>query len=252
MQPNKFLAVVLLSAAVAVAYLGRDKPDKAPCPPAPVKPTPPKPKKPRRPWGPREDRPSLALVGAFVGGNQSQDGVEIDCDLPEPLHMKNCGGSDGAGLCVFTSISHAARWQNVPLLENFRDWMRSYPGGGYPEKVDRMVKQIAAEQGVPVPDYVQVESSDLEVLKAACRSGRMPGVTYSFSPTGRYGGGHIAHMVSLVAASDRYFVILDNNYPGGNAYEWLTPQEFQKTYAGSGKGWAFILLSPPPPPPPHN
>jgi hypothetical protein len=95
-----------------------------------------------------------------------------------------------------------------------------------------------------------VESGVRVILKLACKTGRMPGVTYSFSPTGRYGGRRIAHMVSLVSADDRHFVILDNNYPG--TYEWMTPEEFTRSYTGGGQGWAVILLAPPPSPVPVN
>jgi hypothetical protein len=154
---------------------------------------------------------------------------------------------------VFTSISHSARWQNVPLLEDFQGWMKKHPGGGYPEKVDEMITQIAREKNLPRPDYIQVEGEDIEILKAACKSGRMPGVTYTYSPTGRYNGQHIAHMVSLVHADDKHIAILDNNYPGDACYEWMAPEEFKKVWCGNGKnGWAVILLSPGPPLPPHN
>jgi hypothetical protein len=119
-----------------------------------------------------------------------------------------------------------------------------------------MIAQICQEKGAPVPLYIQVEGGDLEVLQAACRTGRMPGVTYSYSPTGRYGGARISHMVSLVHADERHFVILDNNYPGSagheDTYEWLSPQEFHKTYTGGGGGWCVVLLEASPPPPPHN
>lgn len=210
--------------------------------------------------------PCLWLVTAFallraqppspeaqVGGRIAPDGkTQIDCDLPGNLHLKNIGGSDGAGLCVFTSITHSARWQNVPLLENFRDWMKQFPGGGYPQKVDEMIAKIAKEKGIAAPAYIQVEGDDLEILKLACKTGRMPGVTYSFSPTGRYGGQQIAHMVSLPHADNQFFAVLDNNYPGDTAYEWLTPEEFKKTYAPGGRGWAVILLNPSPPMPPKN
>jgi hypothetical protein len=131
-------------------------------------------------------------------------------------------------------------------------WMRHHPGGGYPAKVDRMIQQFCQEKHLPRPDYIQVEGADLEILKAACRSGRMPGVTYSFSPTGRYGGHRIAHMVNLVNADDKHFVVLDNNYPGSSHYEWLSPEEFHKTYTGGRSGWAIIPLRPGPPLPPHN
>jgi hypothetical protein len=210
---------------------------------------------------------SLALVmhvhaqpeksGASVGGKIAPDkATEIQVDLPGSLHMQNTGGSDGAGLCVFTSISHAARWQHVELLENFRDWMKRYPGGSWPEKTAQKIKQIAKEKGVPEPQYVQVEGGRevLDVIRAALKSGRMPGVTYSYSPTGRYGGRKIAHMVNIVHLDDRYAAILDNNYitPAENAYEWISVDDFLRTFTGGRSGWTIILLDTGPPPLPWN
>lgn len=198
------------------------------------------------------------VYAASVGGNKAPDGkTEIHCDLPGSEHLKNKGGSDGSGLCVFTSIDHSARWQQVPQLIGFRDWMTKHPGGGYPSKVTKMISLICKERGMPEPAYIQVEGADLEVLKKACASGRMPGVTYCFSPTGRYGGSRIAHMTSLVHADEKYFAILDNNYvqpgvPADKEIEWLSPEEFKRTYTGGGGGWAVILLSSGPPPVPRN
>lgn len=180
------------------------------------------------------------------------DGTPIQLDLPLPLHTKNCGGSDGSGLCVFTSIgSHAACWQNVESLQKFQDFMKRHPGGGYPEKVDKMIDQFCKEQNKPKPRYVQIQSGDLEILKLACKTGRMPSVTYGFSPSGRYGGAKISHMVSLLHADDKWFCVLDNNFP--RTYEWMTPAEFSKTYTSGGRaGWTHLLLDPGPPPCPKN
>ena len=61
-------------------------------------------------------------------------------------------------------------------------------------------------------------------------------------------GGRIAHMVSLVHADDKWFAILDNNFPG--SIEWMSPEEFKRTYTGGRAGWAVLLLNPGPPPPP--
>ena len=199
-------------------------------------------------------------VGAKVAGQVAPDGLtEIQIDLPGKLHMRNTGGmgprgpGSGAGLCVFTSINHSAIWQDVPQLQSFQKWMTQKPGGGYPSKVAAMITAFCKEQNVPEPEYLQVEGRDIEILKKACASGRMPGVTYSFSPTGRYGGARISHMVSLVHATDQWFAVLDNNYPGAANYEWMTPAEFVRTYTGGGaSGWAVILLRQPPPPPPRN
>lgn len=192
------------------------------------------------------------VFGAKVGG-RVEGGTELQIDLPGQLHRKNTA-SHGLGLCVFTSIHHSAVWQDVAAFQEWPKWMidKSIPGGGYPQKVADLAKKIAADRGLPEPDFLQVEGSDLEILKLACSTGRMPGVTYSRSPTGRYGGQQIAHMVSLVHADDQHFVILDNNYIGDSNYEWLTPEEFKKSYTGLGGGWAVILLDNGPPPIPRN
>ena len=186
---------------------------------------------------------------ATVGGRTAPDGTQVQLYLPPDLHMQNCGGSDGAGLCVFTSIEHAVRWQNVGQLHGFQDFMKRRPGGGYPEKVDRMIAAACKEKGAPIPRYLQVESPDLEILKLACRTGRMPSVTYSFSPSGRYGGARISHMVTMLHADEKLVCILDNNFP--RTWEWMTPNEFKRAYTGGAKnGWSVILLNPGPPPVP--
>lgn len=212
-------------------------------------------KKPKPRPKPNVDSPDDADAGkASVGGPVAPDGTHVQLDMPKDLHLRNCGGSDGAGLCVFTSLSHSAMWQNIPLLMGFRDYMKRYPGGGYPSKVTSYINKIAKEKNLPVPEYIQVESNDLEILKLACRTGRMPGITYSFSPSGRYGGGRISHMVTLVHAgvgkSGEWWAILDNNYPG--TLEWMNESEFRRTYTGGSRGWAVIFLSPGPPPAPKN
>lgn len=208
---------------------------------------------------------SLALAGAALaartGGNVAPDGTELSCDLPGDLHRRNTA-SKGLGLCVFTSIHHSAVYQNVPALLEFPKYLidKGIPGGGYPEKVAELIPRLCAERGLPEPAYVQVQGDDLEVLKLACRNGRMPSVTYCWSPTGRYNGQKIAHMVSLMHADEKHFVVCDNNYVprtdeekrAPQTYEWLTPEEFRKSYTGMGGGWAVILLSPGPPAPPRN
>lgn len=211
--------------------------------------------------GPHPARPREALAtappphsdlrGAAIAGNVGPDGTtEVHCDLPGEFHRKNIS-SRGQGCCVQTSLGHSARWQNVPALIDFQKWVqeKGLSGGAHPGLVDERIPKCCKDRGFPVVEYLQVEGDDIEILKAACAAGRMPGVTYSRSPTGRYGGARISHMVSLVHADDNWFVILDNNYPGDKQYEWLTPDEFKKTYA---PGWAVILLPPGPPPPPRG
>lgn len=193
--------------------------------------------------------PLSLTYAASVGGNVAPDGTEIQIDLPDRFHTKNTA-SHNLGLCVFTSIHHSAIWQDVPQLIDFPKWMiqKSIPGGGYPQKVAALIPQICKDKGMPTPDYIQVENDDLEILKLACKTGRMPCVTYCYSFSGRYGKQKIAHMVNISHCDDKYVCVLDNNFPGISQYEWLTPAEFQKTYSGMGGGWAVILLNPGPPP----
>ena len=166
--------------------------------------------------------------------------------LPSDQRTKNVGGSDGAGLCVFTSIGHSARFQNVDPLKNLQQWMRSKPGGGWPEKVDQMISQLCAEQRQAKPNYIQVESRDPSIIQLAVQTGRMPGVTYD----GRclHYRTHIEHMVNVVGYTDQFVVVLDNNFVGESEFVYLTPDEFKSRWIAirsrDRQGWAVILLDP--------
>lgn len=221
-------------AGLYIAYSDKAKPLVL----APEKPQTPA-RRPFRPW--KGD----AEVGAFVkGGAISPDGTHVECDLPAEYRMKNVGGRDGAGLCVFTSIMHAARYQQEPKLWEFQKQMRAEPGGGYPAKVDKMIARYG-----PGTNYVQHEGGDADFLKLALRTGRMPSVTYC-GRDGVYYKSNIAHMVNLAYLDGSRAAILDNNYIGN--YLWMTESEFDSRWQGQGGGWAVVLLSPPPPQPPKN
>lgn len=195
---------------------------------------------------PQSGRPT---VGNASVGPKEHDGVTARDAMPGRLHLRNVGGSDGAGLCVFASISHAARYQGLDELADMMDWMRSFPGGGYPEKVDEMIRRkLGPDHGV---SYLHVYGPEsLELLALACASGYQPCVTYGYGE--RYGVS-IAHMVSLVHLDDERAAILDNNFPGDDAYEWMSRDEFAARYAwspsGLGEGWGIIFTSGEPQPP---
>ncbi len=183
--------------------------------------------------------------GSQVGGRTSPDGTEeIQVDLPGGQHLKNAAGIDGSGLCVFTSIEIAGRWQNVAELQGFQEKMKHEPGGGYPEKVDAMMRKYA-----PHVRYVQYTGKDPSMIRLALKTGRAACLTYGYSP--RYGQ-RIAHMVDCVHYSDRWAAVLDNNFPGEDRYEWMSPEELQRRWQMGGGGWLVVLLDPGPPPVPIN
>jgi hypothetical protein len=186
-----------------------------------------------------------AAAEAFTpGGPVSPDGTRATVDIPAARHIRNVGGSDGAGLCVFTSIQLGADWQNVRELDGFREWMRRRPGGGWPEKVDQMLSQFCRERGATVPAYVQHTGGDEAFLERALATRRAVCVTYA----GRddFYRGPIAHMVNLVYLDATRAAIIDNNRPG--VWVWMTRAEFLQRWRAMQGGWAFVLLAPPPPP----
>ena len=281
---------ILIAAIIAGAYFGvpreatpvpDDQPAPAPAPsPAPKPPDPKPPPSPKRPRWPTCNKEltsasrspacpcgeccqCLDCTCGFVsatnafgepteGGSVGPDGkTVVACDLPTDLRAKNVGGRDGAGLCVFTSIMHSARYQNERRLWDFQAQMKKEPGGGYPEKVDRMVEKYG--RGT---QYVQHQGGDLEFLFRALQSGRMPSVTYSGRDP-HYGRQRVSHMVNLVhldppGSSPRLAAVLDNNYVGETQLVWMTAEEFVSRWKDMSGGWAVVLLAPPPPPVPKN
>ena len=192
---------------------------------------------------------------------KAPDGTYPAIDFPAARHIRNIGGSDGAGLCVFTSIDMLADWHNGRLT-GFQKWMSTRPGGGYPEKVDAEITLFCASKNVPVPAYVQHVGGDDTILDLAIKTGRMVGITYAGND-GFYSG-PIMHMVNLAHIDATHGAIIDNNRPG--KWIWMTRQQLLNRWRGIydngsmmtvreggqtfqvGGGWAFITLAPPPPP----
>ncbi len=163
-------------------------------------------------------------------------------DLPVSLHMKNVGGSDGAGLCVFTSIELAGRHQGCETVYGLQKYMTRVPGGGYPQKVDK----VLADFGKGKVNYVQHTGGDETFLELALRTGRPVSVTYSGRDN--FYSGPVAHMVNLSYLDAQIGVIQDNNRPG----KWtvMSRADFLTRWKdrSMGGGWAVVLTDPPAPP----
>lgn len=187
---------------------------------------------------------AVALGGPGVANGPVHDGQPVDCDLPEVLRVKNVGGSDGAGLCVFASLEMAARYQNERAVMGVFDWMKTQPGGGWPERVDEIMKSRA-----PNVKYRQYLGGSIDFIQQGIDSGRPVCVTYGYGEL--YNMQTIYHMVLCVGLSDKWAAILDNNDPG--RIWWVPTDEFQRRFVHpDGQGWAVYVLSPPPPPVPIN
>lgn len=199
------------------------------------------------PW--RNELAGTAVEAFTEGDSIGPNGQESTCDLPSELRMRNTGGmgpqgpGSGAGLCVFTSAEHAARWQQEEKMYGFQKKMMHEQGGGYPQKFDAMAAKYC--NGA---EYVQHTGGSEKFLELALKTGRMPSVTYAGNDS-RYNG-LIAHMVNLVHLDETSAAILDNNFPA--KYLWMSREEFLERWRERGGGWAVVLLASPPPPVPHN
>lgn len=218
---------------------------------------------------------SLAALVCLAGGLLSfdtrpspalDDGSRIVFDLPADQHMQNVGGSDGAGLCVYTSITLAAKWQNTKELFSFRKFAEGRPGGAYPEKIDADLKVYAKRYNVAIPGYVQHTGGDEAFLDLCAQTRRMPGITYAGADD--FYDGPILHMVNLAHLDGFRAAIQDNNRAGKWTYDtrkrilqrWkgldddgkdlLVPvrEGLRTLWIPAGGGWAFVWLTPPPPP----
>ncbi len=194
-----------------------------------------------------------APKGTSTVAGRAYQGEELTVDLPGNQQFKNIGSKiDGAGMCVFTSIEMAARWHGMETFRGFRDWCAGkYPGGGYPQKVDKLIAAYCAAKGITVPPYIQYEGGDVGSVLAACdKTARMACITYGYSP--RYGNGTIAHMTCCPKYGGALAVCLDNNFPGEQSYEWMSLGEMQnRVKHPQGSGWVFVWLAPAPPPAPN-
>ncbi len=205
---------------------------------------------------------SLASAqSSFINGI-THNGESITCDLPGSQQMKNIGSKiptidrrgnkEYAGLCVFTSIEMAARYAGLEQMRGFRDWVSTkYEGGGWPEKVDEVLAAYFKEKNLHAIPYVQYEGKSPEIILDLCeKTGRMAGITYGYSP--RYGTS-IQHMTNSVMFRNDFGVVLDNNFPGEDKYEWITRKEFiRRTIHPNTTAWIFVWMHPGPPPSPKN
>lgn len=206
----------------------------------------------------------LALADFVTTANPVHpNGTRATVDVPADLHIRNIGGSDGAGLCVGTSNELVGRWQSIAFLDGFQKWLAKRPGGSYPEMFARDLKLFAASKGQPLPRHIQHTGGDIEFLRLAIKTRRAVGLTYAgHDPF--YGAQGIAHMVTAAHLDGKLGAIIDNNEPG--RWRWMDDSQLVNRWLGKldngkpilvwtgrgwmevGGGWAVVWLDSPPPP----
>lgn len=240
----QFIDLVALGLATGFFYFQYHA--KTITPPAPEPPVAKQPRKPILPW-----RRTTDNTTTFVEGDTGPGGLEVTTDLPREYRKANIE-SKGLGCCVFRSADHALHWANLCKLYGMPEWMKAkgIEGGGYPQKVDDLLKKFCEDRKVPLVDYVQYEGNDPKFLELALKTGRMVCVTYNGHDP-RYGmNKSIAHMVNLIYLDSTSACILDNNFIDKPL--WMSRTEFLTRWKGGEQGWAFVFLASPPPPVPFN
>lgn len=263
------LGLVITSLAVLMSPAHGNGGDVAPVPAPIVVPAPPpappvepaKPSKPKRPvilpWNAGDPFQGVSQrpPNAVLGGLTSPDGKEtIMLDLQPHLRLKNTGGmgprgpGTGAGLCVFTSINHAAFVQNVRCLQDLQKRMTREPGGGYPQKVDQYLGKFCPELSGKYSQLASLKATpdDMALLRDVLESGRLPCITYDGTLDPHYNYQHIEHMLNLVHLSPNWAAVLDNNFIGDKDIVWMTPAglAWMLTAAHTRPGWVCVLHAP--------
>jgi hypothetical protein len=188
--------------------------------------------------------------GAAEVDDQEHDGAVARTALPPTMHHRNTAGVDGSGNCVFASIAHTAKAQGIDGLDDFHLWMQRHPGGGWPEKVDRMIaEKLGPDHGI---DYVHVYGPEsLPIIERAVANGYLVCVTLGYSDRPEYQGEAMGHMVNIAHLGPDLAAVHDNNAPGD--YEWMSRAEFEARASWSPRGpdqlWAMIFLDGQPLPP---
>lgn len=164
-------------------------------------------------------------------------GVTATAPIPPEMHVRNEGGSDGAGLCVISSILANGQYQHVPDLEGAKDsllWRtaKSRPGGYSPSKLEQLVSET-----MPNEKWAEYVGRDPSVLDTLSRKGYPIGATMNTGAL--YGYRPIHHMVSLIEYRNNGLAcVVDNNDPG--KYHWMPASEFARRWIDGGTGWAWI------------
>ena len=203
---------------------------------------------------------ALSLIEPAVAGDSQHEGChgnawngsEVIVDIPDEDCQPNAAGipgpgeKEGSGLCVWATLQMAARWQGIRELDDLFEYMKTQTGGGWPERVERILKERA-----PGLDFSQYEGDNpVPFIEAALRTGRPVCSTYGYGELYLNSAGQmtqISHWILIVGLNGEWGQIKDNN----DAFHvtWIKRTELIKRIKyPKGKAWLAVLMPPPPPP----
>lgn len=159
-----------------------------------------------------------------------------------PEHRQKNWSTFGAGNCVVASCCQNAKFFNhSEWARTFYDLTQGVPGGHYPEKLERLLKDAARKHSDLRWEQWsgQGEVGHQKLLEWSAR-GFPIGITWG---TGKnYGYRPIAHMVSLVHADSTYWMIADNNFI--EEFSTVPAPEGRRRWAMGSDEWGVVLIPP--------
>lgn len=207
-------------------------------------------------------RPAVASLAPRDEGMPDRRGEAVvseprfqNHELADPIsprhHVHNEGGSDGAGLCVISSILANGMHQGVPGLavagpkgepgKGSPLWKRAKmePGGYGPDKLAALLERV-----MPGEKYASYVGTDPATLDRLSRQGYKIGATMNTAAL--YGYRPIHHMISLDEyRSGGLAWVVDNNRPG--FWSVMPAAEFDRRWFDGGVGWAWVWTRKPAP-----
>lgn len=182
--------------------------------------------------------------GETVVERTSYRGESLSNPIPKQFHIRNEGGSNGAGLCVISSILANGLHAGVPGLDvpdengqrgkGSKLWTtaKGRPGGYGPGKLASLVGEV-----LPDEKFASYVGTDYTVLDRWSKAGYKVGATMNTGQLYHYMPIH--HMISLEKyRTDGTAWVLDNNRPG--YWSVMPAAEFRRRWIDLGTGWAWI------------
>lgn len=177
--------------------------------------------------------------GEYVTDRPEINGVTVNAPIPPEMHFKNTGGSDGAGLCVNTSMTIAGAFHGIADLWRLAQSSlmidsRARPGGSWPEKLERELKEH-----YPDEQWFMWESPTTEQVEAFNAQGLAVCTTTN---TGRlYNYDYIYHYIVTIHLDSLWAMIVDSNDPG--KYHIMPRAEYDRRAPNPEKVWGTVWLS---------